>query len=470
MNHTFAPVVNDPKLEKHENDHLDLSLPTDDVDVRVELRKLGQPAALSGEGNRERRARLAALFNEQKDADSGDEDEESDEEFYTPGREDLTEIRTKILHESVLSALKRVAAQKAFASAHNFTKVLKHRRNIAAKVSKYELNGSYTMRGNLRMLSRARFNQNDLKIACSSWEGTFYVLQKDETGYYQETQRLALGFHSEMATIAWSPKNEGLLVSGGGEGKVNIWKMDCDPQKPEITPILTVMAHSKRIAQTGFHPSGEYFATTSFDQTWKFWDANRPDMEVFEQEGHSKEVFLMAFHPDGGLIATGGLDANGLLWDLRTGRNIAAFEGHVKGIYSMDFAPNGFHLATGSGDNSVKMWDLRKGRTELFSIPAHTKIVSDVRFLKGNRASKLATAVTDENDANPETLDVSGTCLVTCSYDNTVKVWSADNWVNITTLQGHTDRVLSCDISQNGETILSCGWDRTLRTWGAENL
>ncbi|KAF8003096.1 hypothetical protein HF325_002341 [Metschnikowia pulcherrima] len=197
MNHTFAPVVNDPKLEKHENDHLELSLPTDDVDI------------------------------------SGDEDEESDEEFYTPGREDLTEIRTKILHESVLSALKRVAAQKAFASAHNFTKVLKHRRNIAAKVSKYELNGSYTMRGNLRMLSRVRFNQNELKIACSSWEGTFYVLQKDETGYYQETQRLALGFHSEMATIAWSPKDEGLLVSGGGEGKVNILEIGtATPRRP----------------------------------------------------------------------------------------------------------------------------------------------------------------------------------------------------------------------------------------------
>ncbi|GEQ70061.1 hypothetical protein JCM33374_g3737 [Metschnikowia sp. JCM 33374] len=450
MSYNFAPVINDPQTQISDSGHD--NLPTDDVQVRVELKKLGQPVTYSGEGNKERRARLGALLTEQSAAQnvSGESDatEESDEEFYTPGRDELMEIRTSILNYSVARATERIARQKAYASAHNFTKVLKHRRNIANIMSGYELNGTYTMQGNQRMLSRVRFNSSEQKVACSSWEGNFYILSKDDAGFYEETHRSSLGYHSEMATIAWSPKDENILVSGGAEGKVNLWNVaapQTNAKTTELSPMMAIgEAHSKRIAQT----------------------------ELFEQEGHSKEVYAMAFHGDGSLLATGGLDAIGLLWDLRSGRNVASFQGHVKGIYSMDFAPNGHHLATGSGDNSVKIWDLRKGKgAELFSIPAHTRIVSDVRFLQGSTTgaktpSRLATSVTDENDANPETLDVSGTCLVTSSYDNTVKVWSADNWVKIKTLTGHTDRVSSCEIRSDGEEILSCGWDRTMRAWG----
>lgn len=476
MSYNFAPVVNDPRHAGTDTKgETNPQIPTEDVDVRVQLRKLGHPPTLSGEGNAERRARLEAVLGEQNNTNFESESgSESDEEFYTPGRTDLVEIRTRLLQESVARASVRVARQKAQASIQNFTKVLKHRRNINNGIGNYELTGSYTMQGNQRMLSRVRYNSTEEQVACSSWEGTFQVMQKDSSGFYKETLRLAPGCHSEMATLAYSPTDAHVLVTGGAEGKINIW--NTGEATTNLLPRVAVnAAHSQRIAQVSFHPMGDFFASSSYDMTWKLWDVNRPEQEILEQEGHAKEVYLIAFHPDGGLLATGGLDAIGLLWDLRSGRKIASLQDHAKGIYCMDFAPNGYHLATGSGDNSVKIWDLRKGandNTPLFSIPAHSRIVSDVQFLLGTQkaASALSQPVTDENGGAEECLPVSGTCLVTSSYDSSVKVWSADNWVHVKTLAGHTDRVLSCAIRSDGEEILSCGWDRTLRTWGVSQV
>lgn len=55
---------------------------------------------------------------------------------------------------------------------------------------------------------------------------------------------------------------------------------------------------------------GRHIGTASFDETWRFWDAETGACLV-EQEGHSKAVYTVAFHPDGSLAASGGLDAVG---------------------------------------------------------------------------------------------------------------------------------------------------------------
>lgn len=472
MANEFAPVINDHRAQNGK-----LTVPTDDAEVRAELRKLGEPITLFGEQKPERRQRLLRLVSEQKHTNFGfgetedelmDEDEDQDdEEFYTPGTEALREARVKILHASVDKAHERIERQKKAALEHDFAKALKHRRHIADYVGSLELNGSYTLKGNSRTLSGVRLNKNNTKVACASWDGNIYLLDRDAELNFTDSSRIAPGFHTEKVTVSWSP-TEDAVVSGGAEGTVNLWRVPETVSEERLKPISTVKtAHQGRIAQTDFHPSGQYFSTTSFDQTWKLWDVQRPETELLEQEGHAKEVYASSFHPDGSLIATGGLDAVGRVWDLRSGRSIAIMEGHAKGIYSMSWSPNGYHIASASGDCSVKIWDMRKvDKYELFSIPAHTKLVSDVRFLPSTAAHAITQPVTDENDENALLLDVSGTVLVTASYDTTVKVWSADNWVPIKTLQGHTDKVMSCDVSSDGLFVVSCGWDRALRTWG----
>lgn len=468
------PVVNDPRNNGSQISSLDV--PTIDSEVRVELRKLGEPITLFGEGPPERRRRLQQLleerphtnfeFAEVEHSDSS-MDEDDEEEFYTPGTEELEEVRKSILRSSVNLAIARVNRQKEEAKSYDSFKTLKHRRHINKSLGEYELNGTNVIKGNTRAISSVRVNKANTVVACGSWDGNVYFFKKDDELILRQAGKLGHGYHSEkVGAMDWHPTDTSLIATGGQEGSINIWRYSDDENLKPQTRFRE--ASEGRIPKVAFHPSGVYLANTSFDQTWKFWDINK-EKEVLEQEGHSKEVFGCAMHPDGSLFATGDLDGVGRIWDLRSGRSIATLEGHIQGIYSMDWSPNGHHLASASGDCSTKIWDLRKlsnanDRIELFLIPAHTKLVSEVRFFSG-QDSPLVTQVTDENEEHPSKLSPSGTFLATSSYDGTVKLWSADNWINVRTLKGHNDKVMSCDIGKDGLYIVSCGWDRTVKTW-----
>lgn len=471
MANSFAPIINDKKPLAP----VFSSVPTSDDQVRAELLRIGEPESLAGEGKAERRDRLMriagelkpTLLNAESEADETDGSSGAeDDEFYTPGSEELLDARKRILEFLIGRAAARNSRQRAHASGLDFTKVLRHRRGICQSISAYELLGSYNVQGNTRAVSCVRIHACEKITACSSWDGGIYIFKDCHSRDLKQVSRLAPGYHLEKTTFLWNATNDAVLMSGCGDGTINIWTVD--PEAKEMSPTFTRRkAHDGRIAQVACHPSGGYFCTTSFDQVWKLWDTQRPEKELLEQEGHVREVFACSFHPDGSLLGTGGLDGLCRVWDLRSGRAIASLQGHLQGIFSMDWSPNGHQLATGSGDNSIKIWDLRKPERELFTIPAHSKLVSDVHFVRGTDASKLAQPVMDENDQNPLVLDICGTLLVSASYDGTVKVWSSDNWVLAKTLRGHTDKVMSCDISMSGEIIVSSGWDRTVRTWGA---
>lgn len=398
------------------------------------------------------------------------DEEDDDEEFYTPGSEELLQARKSILESSLRSAHARISAQEIAARGSNQARTLKHRRHINSVLRRYELTDSITVAGNSRAISAVKCHGN--LVGCASWDGHVYFLKKDDF-QYTPVAKTGQGHHMEKAVFAWHPYAS-RTVSGGAEGGLCFWPDIDSLESAEnaanpsggnvINPVESTTAHTARVAAIDFHVTGKYFATASFDSTWKLWDYEKRT-ELLHQEGHAKAVYGCRFHPDGSLLATSGLDSVSRVWDLRSGRSIAVFGDHTQGIYSSDWLPNGHHLATAGGDGAVKIWDLRKGESVLFSIPAHSKLVSGVRFMQRCETSPLSVQVGDENDENSKALDASGTFLVTSSYDRTVKVWSADNWIQLTTLAGHIDKVMACEISENGEELYSCGWDRTLRVW-----
>ena len=69
-------------------------------------------------------------------------------------------------------------------------------------------------------------------------------------------------------------------------------------------PLATLSGHTNRVGRVGFHPSGRYIGSASFDGTWRLWDAET-HKELLVQEGHSKEVYALAFQDDGALVSSG---------------------------------------------------------------------------------------------------------------------------------------------------------------------
>jgi len=90
------------------------------------------------------------------------------------------------------------------------------------------------------------------------------------------------GHQKEVTALCVHPCLDSTFVSGGGEGAVYIW------QKHNEYPVRVIPdAHNKTVWSMDFHPVGHTLATSSIDNTVKFWIRPRPTTEsrACEQEG-----------------------------------------------------------------------------------------------------------------------------------------------------------------------------------------
>ncbi|WVQ76721.1 hypothetical protein IAR50_006395 [Cryptococcus sp. DSM 104548] len=480
-----------------------LAVPTDDKKVRERLRAYGEPITLFGEGPGDRRDRLKYVQEQMEQAkggggmivDSDDEssDSEGEEEEFYEGSNDLLQARRKMAKYSVLRAKDRVARQRKEYSLP-LGKFVNHRKAIFKELQTFNNLGS--QHGDDRPLSTIRFSPNSKYVLTTSWTGATKVWDMPNLNPIC-TKR---GHEEKLGGAAWYPfaglengwTDDSLaFATGGGEGDVKLWSMNGEKS------IGTLKGHTSRVGRMAFHPSGEYLASAGFDGTWRLWDAQK-QKELMIQEGHSKEVYALGFQDDGALIASGGFDAIGRVWDLRTGRTIMILDGHVKELLAMDFAPNGYQIATGSGDDTVRIWDLRALKTQ-YIIPAHKSSVSDVRFFRDAGERKLLgmgpdgqgvektqggkdvvegpadgmdvdashdQPEADGDDVNPSR---SGTFLLTAGFDNTVRIWSADEWNLVRNLSTDAGKVMSADISGDGKFVASASYSRSFHLFGGDS-
>uniref|UniRef100_A0A8C7SU28 Pre-mRNA splicing tri-snRNP complex factor PRPF4 n=1 Tax=Oncorhynchus mykiss TaxID=8022 RepID=A0A8C7SU28_ONCMY len=401
-----------------------ITVSTDDAEVKACLRALREPITLFGEGPAERRERLRnilsvvgpdALKKSKKDDEkSKRSQEECQQTWYHEGPTTLKEARLWLARYSLPRAVKRLEDARAHREIPESTRTV---RTQELHKTLRNLNNFCSQIGDDRPISFCQFSPNSKMLVTASWSGLCKLWNVPDCTLVR-TLRVA-----EVDML-----------------------MCCNRGNPSLysdVPVADIEGHSMRVARVAWHPSGRFLGTTCYDNSWRLWDLEAQE-EILHQEGHSKGVHDMQFHPDGSLAATGGLDSFGRIWDLRTGRCVMFLEGHLKEIYSIDFSPNGYHAATGSGDNTCKVWDLRR-RKCIYTIPSHQNLVSSVKFQPNN-----------------------GHFLLTGAYDNTAKVWTHPGWSPLKTLAGHEGKVMGVDMSPDGQLIATCSYDRTFKLWMSE--
>jgi U4/U6 small nuclear ribonucleoprotein PRP4 len=430
----------------------EIAVPTDDAKVKSILRQLGHPICIFGELAPDRRERLRDVLSRlesetiekltrtDKVIAAPEEEEDIKEEFYTEGSEELKEARKTMAAFSLQRAKDRIQRQKQAQQQQTPSQIMGKKRTLFSKLK--SITNFSSQVGSNRPLASCSFSPNSQWLATGSWGGECKIWS---IPHCKEVHQL-LGPAERIGTVVFHPYatisqdvSAVNLVSCTSAGLVYLWSL------AQETPIGELRGHLERIARCAFHPSGRFLGTASYDTTWRLWDIETR-RELLLQEGHSKEVYAIGFHPDGSLLGTGDLDAIGRIWDLRTGRSIMVLQGHAKDILSIDFSGNGYHVATGSEDGTVRIWDLRKHRP-LTTIPAHTSIVQHVRFQTSNFSDYL----------------------VTCSFDQTIKLFSALDWRPLKTLIGHERQVTCVDIARDGTFLASTSLDRTFKLWSHEN-
>ncbi|AAS52415.1 AEL269Cp [Eremothecium gossypii ATCC 10895] len=435
---TVADVLNRQEFSKER------FVPTLDEDVRAALRLLDKPEEIPEEDNHDRRERLAELLSSDKQLQKRIEEsgflkraspgevsdgDELDEEFYTPASRELVEVRKFLVGYSLDCAARRLAAQRA-RQGLGVKAYLQQRRAEGKRLATFELVGSQLVAD--KHVSQVAVHRDGQQLATGCWGGSIKVVSCETLGI---AKSIDAAHEGKIGGLDWHPDGNHLL-SGGGDNLVKLWDMTSNSFEE-------LRGHAGRVSRVKVHPSGRLAASASFDLTWILWDLERK-VELQLQEGHSKAVYTIAFQSDGALLASAGLDAVCAIWDLRSGEPIMKLEGHAGAISGVDWSPNGYQLATAGADGTVRVWDIRNVGTES-ALLAHQVAALDVKFKKNN-----------------------GTFLVSCGHDRLVNIFNADNWQKLASLEGHTDRVFTVDITEDGSTIYSGGKDRSLKQWCAK--
>ncbi|TFK65587.1 U4/U6 snRNP-specific spliceosomal protein [Pluteus cervinus] len=465
-----------------------MAVPTDDNRVKARLREIGEPITLFGERAADRRDRLIYVLSQINAArgddamhvdESSSESEEEEEEFYSPGSLELLEARRQLAVYSLPRAQKRIAQQR-LDSRMELGKIIEIRKKVFTDVKKFTNLGSQI--GDERPIAQVRFSPNNEILATGSWSGAVKLWNVPAC----TPIRTLRGHSDRVGGVAWHPQatltqsaDVVNLASGAGEANVCLWSLNGE------SPLSVLKGHQDRVCRVAFHPSGNYIASASFDTTWRLWDVNT-SKELLLQEGHSKEVYTVDFQRDGALVASGGLDAIGRVWDLRTGRTAMVLDGHVKAIYALAFSPNGYQIATGAGDDTIRIWDMRSLKA-MYTIPAHLSNVSDIRFFYANdlfykppqvKDVEMASVVNGEAKKDQDQTEGtsegeewkyrSGLFFASAGYDGLVKLWSADDWQLLRTLTTDAGKVMSVDVSSDGNLLASGTYNRNFQLFAPD--
>ncbi|VDP23682.1 unnamed protein product [Soboliphyme baturini] len=356
-----------------------LTLPTDDYEVKALLRQIAEPICLFGEDKPDRRERLRkilSLMDEEeahrilrREEPRSDLPKEEENTWYHEGSEALRQARQFIARFSIPRAKERLEKVRELKKcppqqrAIRIQETHKWIRNVANYCSQV---------GDSRPVAYCEFSPDSKYIATAGWSGVCKLWAVPDCSLIRTYQ----GHNDSAGCIRFHPsstisasRTELNMASCSHDGSVKLWNLESE------LPIADIEGHAPyRVSRLAFHPSGRFLATCCFDKSWRLFDLEQNE-EVLFQEGHSKAVFDIAFQCDGSVALTGGLDTYGRVWDLRTGRCIMFLEGHQRDILTVEFLPNGFQMVTGAADNNCKIWDLRMRRC-IYTVPAHHSVVS----------------------------------------------------------------------------------------------
>lgn len=229
------------------------------------------------------------------------------------------------------------------------------------------------------------------------------------------------GHDQEGYGMAWSPKIEGLLISGSDDKKVCMWDISAVTGK-EADAVATFLGHEMVVEDVQFHcHNPDMFASCGDDKMLMLWDrrdATKPQNKIV---AHDAFVNCLSFNPNSEyLVATGSEDKTVALWDLRkfdATTRLHTFETHQDEVFCVEWSPfNETILASASSDRRVNVWDLSKIGAEQ-SEEDKEDGPPELLFIHGGHTSKISDFSWNPNPDQPW-------FIASVAEDNVLQVWN----------------------------------------------
>ena len=203
--------------------------------------------------------------------------------------------------------------------------------------------------------------------------------------------------------------------------------------------------HLSGVYCLSLHPTLDIFMTGSRDSTARVWDI-RTRQSVFVLEGHDNTVFdvlLQEYQPN---AITASADFTVKTWDLRNGKCTATLTRHKKGIRALAAHPIEWSFVSASRD-AIFQWNGERS-TMFKEFDKHPSIINALAINENDvmvsaaddgtmhfydwgsgtcfqqvRTIPLPGSLDSECGIFDVAFDMTGTRLITCEADKTVKLW-----------------------------------------------
>lgn len=227
---------------------------------------------------------------------------------------------------------------------------------------------------------------------------------------------------------------------------IKCWDLECNKV------IRHYHGHLSGVYCLALHPTLDVLVTGGRDSVARVWDM-RTKQSIHVLTGHSSTVASVVCQSTDPQIVTGGHDSCIKLWDLAKGSCYSTLTHHKKSIRALAMHPTEYTMASGAPDN-IKAWKFPEGKF-LRNFSGHNSIVHTLAinndnvmvsgsdngsmyfwdWKSGYNFQRLQTTVQPgslESEAGifAMSFDQTGSRLITCEADKTIKVYKEDDSSN----------------------------------------
>ncbi|XP_076873954.1 peroxisomal biogenesis factor 7 isoform X3 [Brachyhypopomus gauderio] len=242
------------------------------------------------------------------------------------------------------------------------------------------------------------------RLACASSQhygiagcGTLFVLEQREDDVLLLN---SFDWNDGLFDVTWSESNEHVLVTGGGDGSLQIWDT-----ANHRGPLQVLKGHTQEVYAVDWSQTRaeNLVVSGSWDHTARVWDPERCQ-SVATLLGHEGVLYSTIWSPHiPACFASTSGDGTLRVWDVKAGSCQLAIPAHKAEILSCDWCKyDQSVVVTGSVDCSLCVWDLRSPQQPVARTLDHSYAIRRVKFSPFYK-----------------------TLLASCSYDFTVRWWIA---------------------------------------------
>lgn len=257
------------------------------------------------------------------------------------------------------------------------------------------------------------------------------------------TLKLSLTGHVSTVRGVKVSQRQPYLFSCGEDKQVKCWDLEYNKV------IRHYHGHLSAVYGMDLHPTIDLLMTCSRDSSARVWDM-RTKAQIHCLSGHSNTVAEVRCQASDPQVITASHDCTIRLWDLVAGKSMVTLTNHKKSVRALALHPTQYTFASASADN-VKQWKFPDGNF-LQNLSGHNAIINTLScnssgvlisggdngtmsfwdWKSGYNFQRLQGAaqpgsIDSEAGMFASVFDKSGSRLLTCEADKTIKIYKEDD-------------------------------------------